>query len=110
MEENERQEIANALDRLWAQFLPLMKERMGALEAAAVAFAANQLSEAQHHTASAAAHKLAGSLGSFGLTRGTVLARELEMMYSQESGPDLEMGAQLAKLTAQLRELIDHRK
>ena len=37
--------------------------------------------------AKAAAHKLAGVLGTFDLTRGTDLARELEATYSRESVP-----------------------
>jgi HPt (histidine-containing phosphotransfer) domain-containing protein len=110
MDRNETQKVTEALDLLWKQFLPRMEERVAELENAAADFAANRLSEEQHHAASSAAHKLAGSLGSFGLTRGTVLARELEILYSQENGPDPEMSAKLAELAAQLRILIANRK
>ena len=78
--------LAEALDRLWAQFLPQMEERVATLEMAAQSFGEDRLSEKQHAAANTAAHKLAGVLGSFGLTRGTVLARELEIMYSRENG------------------------
>jgi HPt (histidine-containing phosphotransfer) domain-containing protein len=87
-----------------------MEERVAILQAAAAAFAADQLSEAQHEAANTAAHKLAGVLGTFGLTRGTVLARELEIMYSQENGPDPAMAAQLKALAAELRTLVESRK
>ena len=110
MDRNEQQEISVALNLLWKQFLPRMEERVAVLEEAAAAFATNRLSDAAHHTASAAAHKLAGSLGSFGLTRGTVLARELEFLYSQENGPDPEMSTKLASHAAQLRSLITNHK
>ena len=103
-------EMKEAIDRLWAKFLPEMKERVAILQAAAVAFAADQLSEAQHEAANTAAHKLAGVLGTFGLTRGTVLARELEIMYSQENGPDPATAARLGALAAELRTLVENRK
>jgi HPt (histidine-containing phosphotransfer) domain-containing protein len=102
--------LKEALDRLWAQFLPEMKERVAILEAAAAGFEANHLSIDQHEAANSAAHKLAGVLGTFGLTKGTVLARELEIMYSRENGPDPALGAQLASIAAELRILVENRK
>ena len=99
-----------ALDRMWAQFLPQMEERVAILETAAQAFAANQLSIQQHQAANAAAHKLAGVLGTFGLTRGTELARELEIMYSRENGPDPALGPRLASIAAELRTIVESRK
>jgi HPt (histidine-containing phosphotransfer) domain-containing protein len=106
----EQTAISAAVDRLWAQYLPQMEERVTALEVAAAAFAANNLSITEHEAANAAAHKLAGILGTFGLTKGTVLARELEIMYSRENGPDSALSAQLALLAAELRELVTNRK
>jgi HPt (histidine-containing phosphotransfer) domain-containing protein len=102
--------LKEALDRLWVQFLPEMKERVALLEAAAAGFKTNHLSLNQHEAANSAAHKLAGVLGTFGLTKGTVLARELEIMYSRENGPDPALGAQLASIAAELRILVENRK
>ena len=82
---------------------------MAALETAAAGFAADRLTTEQLEEANSAAHKLAGTLGTFGLTRGTVLARELEMMYSEDTGPDAEMGAKLAELTAELKGIVEGR-
>jgi HPt (histidine-containing phosphotransfer) domain-containing protein len=101
--------LSAALDRLWTQFLPQMQERIGILEAAARAFADDDLSIEQHEAASAAAHKMAGVLGTFGLTRGTVLARELEILYSQQNGPDPNMAKQLAEAAAELRTIVQSR-
>ena len=95
---------------MWVQFLPQMRERVGLLEAAATAFSADQLSFAQHQEANAAAHKLAGVLGTFGLTRGTVLARELEIMYSREGGPDRSFAKRLSTVAAELRTIVEGRK
>ena len=57
--------------------------------------------------ANSAAHKLAGVLGTFGLTKGTVLAREAEIIYSGEPETDAEAAAQLRKISGQLRMLIE---
>jgi HPt (histidine-containing phosphotransfer) domain-containing protein len=110
MDPIEQPVLTEALDRLWTRFLPQMKERVGLLESAAAAFAAGRLSVEQHEAANAAAHKLAGVLGTFGLTRGTVLARELEIMYSRDGGPDPAMAERLASIAAELRSVIDSRK
>ena len=70
---------------MWAQFLPQIQERVAVLETAAEAFAAGRLSK-QHEAAKTAAHKLAGVLGTFGLTQGTVLARERRSCIRDRTG------------------------
>lgn len=101
--------MASALDKLWTKFLPEIRSRVAALETAAAGFAAGDLTTEQLEEANSAAHKLAGTLGTFGLTRGTVLARELEMLYAEDTGPDAEMGAKLAELTAELKGIVEGR-
>jgi HPt (histidine-containing phosphotransfer) domain-containing protein len=103
-------ELTEALGRLWGQFLPKMRERVEVLEHAAQAVATGNLSADEQCAAAGAAHKLAGALGSFGLACGTELARELELMFSREDGPEPTAGPRLASLTAELRELIENRK
>ena len=90
--------------------MPQMEERVQTLESAAQAFAADRLSIDQHEKAQAAAHKLAGTLGTFGLTRGTVLARELEIMYSRQNGLDPALAERLATIAAELRTIVANRK
>jgi HPt (histidine-containing phosphotransfer) domain-containing protein len=102
--------IASALEGLWAKFLPEIRERVAVLERAAAGFAANTLTDAQREEANSAAHKLAGTLGTFGLTRGTVLARELELMYTEDTGPDAARSAKLAELTVELKGIVEGRK
>jgi HPt (histidine-containing phosphotransfer) domain-containing protein len=109
MEPSAQPELQHAIDLLWAKFRPEMEERIAVLEMAAADFAADRLSQSQHEAANTAAHKLAGVLGTFGLTRGTVLARELEIMYSRENGPDPAVAAQLASIAAELRKLVQNR-
>ncbi len=93
-----------ALDRLWKQFLPQIEERVAALESAGAALAADKLSHDQREAAHAAAHKLAGILGTFGLTKGTILAREAELLYSGETDP--EAAPQLTEIAKHLKELV----
>ena len=93
-----------ALDRLWKQFLPQIEERVATLESAGAALAADKLSHDQREEAHAAAHKLAGILGTFGLTRGTVLAREAEVLCSGEADP--EAAPQLTEIAQRLKELV----
>ena len=110
MDAASRNALANAIDQLWARFLPEMKQRVAILEAAAADFAAGSLGLPQQEAANAAAHKLAGVLGTFSLTKGTVLARELEIVYSNRDGPDPEAGARLASITAELRDIVENRR
>ena len=102
--------LDEVLDQMWAKFLPQMEERIAALEAADAALAAGKLSIDQRAAANAAAHKLAGVLGTFGLTKGTILAREAEIVYSGEPETDPEAAAQLSRITDQLRMMIKSRK
>jgi HPt (histidine-containing phosphotransfer) domain-containing protein len=97
-------QLNDALDRLWKQFLPQIEERVATLEAAASALSAGELPDGQRDAAHAAAHKLAGVLGTFGLTKGTVLAREAELLYSGDSDP--ATAEQLARIAAQLKGMI----
>ncbi len=101
--------LAEALDRMWLQFLPQMRERVVVLEAAAAAFAAGRLSRELTEEAIAAAHKLAGVLGIFSLARGTDLARKLEAIYSHEGGPGPALAKHLSEIAAELRATIEER-
>jgi HPt (histidine-containing phosphotransfer) domain-containing protein len=102
--------LNEAIDRLWAQFLPQMRERVAMLEGAAAALKAGTLSISQREAANSAAHKLAGVLGSFGLTRGTILAREAEIVYSGEPETDPDAAGRLGSIAAELRTMVENRK
>ena len=102
--------LAAAIDRLWVRFLPEMWERVSILSSAASAVSAKTLTGQECKAAQAAAHKLAGVLGTFGLTAGTVLARKLEMHFSREGGPDSDFGPRLLEVVAELQSMIDSRQ
>jgi HPt (histidine-containing phosphotransfer) domain-containing protein len=108
---DERQpSLAGALDVLWAKFLPENEERVATLEAASAGCAHGSLSEDQREAAASAAHKLAGVLGTFGLTRGTELARELELMFSQPVARDPASGKRMVEIAAHLRSILASRR
>ena len=101
--------LSAALDRMWLAHLPELQERVNILQASAQALAAGPLPANQQQAAESAAHKLVGVLGTFGLTRGTVLARELEIVYSHQDHPESDLTERLAVLTAELRTIVASR-
>jgi len=101
-------ELTAALDRLWQQFLPQIEDRVATLEGAGRALSEQKLNDHQREAAKSAAHKLAGVLGTFGLTKGTVLAREAEMLCAGDADP--ASADQLADIAAQLRSLVAARR
>jgi HPt (histidine-containing phosphotransfer) domain-containing protein len=103
-------DLGPALDLLWARFLPEIRERVDLLEAAALDCASSRLSAARHEAARAAAHKLAGSLGTFGLARGTALAREFELAFSSEDMPSSALAQRLVTIAAEIRAIVDSHK
>ncbi|MGB0066176.1 MAG: Hpt domain-containing protein [Terracidiphilus sp.] len=98
------------MDALWQRFLPEIIERVNVLESAAMAIAGCELAPQQREAAQAAAHKLAGVLGSFGLARGTDLARELELAFTGESSLDAQSAANFSAIAAELRKMVESRK
>jgi HPt (histidine-containing phosphotransfer) domain-containing protein len=97
-------DLTAALERLWQQFLPQIQERVTVLESAGLALSGGGLSDDHREEAKSAAHKLAGVLGTFGLTRGTILAREAEMLCSGDADP--ATAPHLTEIAIQLRSLI----
>ena len=108
--QNANPTLAAALDLLWVRFLPEIRERVAILEAAAAASAANQLSTGQREAANSAAHKLAGTLGTFSLARGTELAREFEILSSHEDASSADLAGRFAAIATELRIVVDSRK
>jgi HPt (histidine-containing phosphotransfer) domain-containing protein len=103
-------DLTDLLNQLWMRFLPDIHERVAILETAAQARAAGEITPEQREAAHAAAHKLAGSLGTFGLARGSELAREFEHMCDSEDACSSAQNMQLAALAAEIRTIIETRR
>lgn len=110
MGEGEPPSLAEAMNRLWAQYLPQIEERVRVLEDAAAAVANGSLTAERSAQATAAAHKLAGVLGTFGLQDGTVLAREAEEIYAGGLDKVSRTRDRLAEVASMLRLMIAARK
>lgn len=106
---NQAAAIEKALDAMWVKFLPEIRERVRTLETAAQVAMEGSLGEEQREAAQWAAHKLAGTLGTFGLERGTELARALDVRFAHgEVG--VSEAAEVKDAAAELRTMVENRK
>jgi len=99
--------MSEALGRLWSKFLPEIENRTAILEGAVRALTSGSLSNEEREAAHQAAHKLAGVLGTFGLQRGTELARQAELAFADEQPAH---ASELSSWVGELRSLIESRK
>ncbi|QZZ19584.1 response regulator [Leptothermofonsia sichuanensis E412] len=90
---------------LWEQFKPSILERVATLEQAVEALTAGNLPEELGRAATAAAHKLAGSLGMFGFPAGTQLGQEIERWFQAAGTESVE---QLQSLVTKLQQTLQH--
>lgn len=95
-------EIAVALRVIWERHHPAVLEQLGQLEAAVDALARGELAPEQHEQASAIAHRLAGSLGTFGLAAASEHARRVELLLSSNG----HLGAAQVPMLAPLVQAI----
>jgi HPt (histidine-containing phosphotransfer) domain-containing protein len=102
-------DLSAALDKLWDRFLPEIRLRVETLAAAVAACAAGEMTSEERAAAHAAAHKLAGTLGTFNLAKGTELAREFELLFAEDCVPDSAGAGRLASLAVELRAIIEGR-
>jgi len=100
--------MADALARLWGRFLPEIERRVGVLETAAEALTNGCLTQEQREAAHEAAHKLSGTLGTFGLPRGTELARRVEVYFDGDAMSSL--AEDVAEWVQQLRTIVSSEK
>jgi DNA-binding response OmpR family regulator len=99
------EEFHAAIRALWKDARPGAYERIQLIEDAVVALLAGALDEDVRGAARDAAHKLAGSLGTFGVEEGTVVARRLEAAL--ETPPALADAPELAAQVLALRRTVD---
>ena len=101
-------ELSSGLSRIFRAHKDDFTQRVTMLEGAVKAISAGKLDHKLRASAERDAHKLAGSLGTFGLQRGTELARELETTLAPGRPPiDAINGLHLSKCVAALRDELD---
>ena len=96
-------EFAEQIARVWDTSRGTMSARLDAVDAAGAALLAGSLGDETRAAAMVAAHKLAGSLGTFGLPDGSALATELEVMLR---APELPPVLRLSELAGRLRAIV----
>jgi HPt (histidine-containing phosphotransfer) domain-containing protein len=105
--QSQEQKLQTMISALWERSRHTVVERAAMLRTAGDLLVANRLDQATQLSAVDSAHKLAGVLGTFGLPRGTDLAREAEVLFGQSTPPSKVEIERLQVLLAELTRLID---
>ena len=105
--QSQEQKLQSMISALWDRSRHTVVERAALLRTAGELMADHRLDEATQMNAVDSAHKLAGVLGTFGLPRGTDLAREAEVLFGQSTTPGEVEIERLQVLLAELTHLID---
>ncbi len=108
MKSDTQTENQAAIAEVWERFKERIGNRVTVLEQAAIALRAGILDDELRQLATQDAHKLIGSLGTFGFANGSTLARKIESILEQakvgrEAIPELE------NLVQHLREELEHK-
>ncbi len=98
--------LSEFIEQLWQKHKPSVLERLAKLERTIAGLLENKISTEELQDAIRQAHRLAGSLGSYGLPKGSEIARTLEMIL--ESGRfDSSSLLGLSSQVVELRALVD---
>lgn len=100
-----RSTLNDAVAKVWERFKDNISDRVAVLEEAQTALLAGELGEELRQKAGREAHKLAGSLGTFGLAEGSRLAREMELLLQTMPTPD--QVPSLSQLVVLLRQALE---
>ena len=100
-------ELSIALRAIFDNSKDDFQRRVGTLEEAVAGILDGGIDEALRAAAERDAHKLVGSLGTFGLAKGSELARELEQRFAPEHPLDQAGDAQLAECVLALSEELE---
>ncbi len=97
--------MSAAIQAVWEKNRGEIGRRLSTLDQAAAAMLAGGLGDNLRRGAHSDAHKLAGSLGMFGLARGSELAREIE--HALKGSASADDASRMAELVVALRDEID---
>src|ERR1700749_4322726 len=100
------QQTKAMLAAVWSKNREVLLHRMDSIDEFCRRLPDSTNDQALREQASSDAHKLAGSLGMFGLAEGTSLAREIEYLIKDNSPSEL-LSANIPLLTSRLRVLIE---
>jgi DNA-binding response OmpR family regulator/HPt (histidine-containing phosphotransfer) domain-containing protein len=101
-----QQQTLTALTRVWERFKSRISDQVGVLEQAAAAISKNTLTSELRAKAEQEAHTLAGSLGTFGFSKGSQLAKKIEHLLPSGLSAGTKEDKHFHKLVAALRQEI----
>ena len=96
--------VPPALAEIWERHHAGVLEQVGTIEAAVVALLRDDLDEERRAAATREAHKLAGSLGTFGLAVASERSRELELLLGAPDALDAASVPRLSELVVAVRD------
>jgi HPt (histidine-containing phosphotransfer) domain-containing protein len=102
-------EMEELLQVLWVKNYGILEERLKLIRDAYDRLAAGSLDEQTRDDAEAAAHKLAGILGTFGLPQGSALASKIETSLAKEMAVRPDFAGQLQSWLTELETIIASR-
>ena len=102
------QNVAAAVAKIWERSKPKIVGRIDFLEQATLALLEGKLGEETRREAEREAHKLAGSLTTFGYPEGSRLAREIEQTFLGVSSLDQSHVLRLSDLVLELQQELEH--
>ncbi len=104
--ESIEEKAKTAIAQLWVRYRPPILNRLSVVEAAAVELLKGPIDEELRRKAEGEAHKLAGSLGTFGFADASVDAREMEILL-QSARLDATQTVRLSELVVGLRSQLE---
>ena len=104
---NDDKELKAAVYALWRRFHQTMLGRLDLIDQACKGTSEYPLGREQRLEARDAAHKLAGSLGTFGLSEGSRLASQLEGILEREAPLSPDDHCRLLGLAQKLRKEME---
>jgi DNA-binding response OmpR family regulator/HPt (histidine-containing phosphotransfer) domain-containing protein len=102
-----QQQTLASVNQIWHRFKGRISEQVGVLERAVMAVEQQELDQDLRQQARQEAHTLAGSLGTFGLSEGSHLARQMERLLQVEQPLSHADVANLRSWVALLREEVE---
>jgi HPt (histidine-containing phosphotransfer) domain-containing protein len=101
-------ELKQKMQVLWQKYLPEMNARLGTVHSAIETLSRGKLSNDLRNAAAHEAHKLAGSLGTFGLRGGSDIALEIERSLSAHTTFGESEIVRLQELASQLQREVEN--
>lgn len=105
--DDKAQQVRAALAEIWERSKETILGRVAVLEQATTALLEGTLETALRQQAEHEAHKLTGSLGTFGFAQGSRLAREMEHLLQAEAPLGQTEALRLSELVVTLRQELE---